>query len=60
MKVLEMDYLDPRAATYKNTARDRRKADDPSYEGPERRLGRKRQKELSAILRRLEKEARRA
>jgi len=53
-----MEEFDPRSITYKKAGRDRRKADDPSYKGPERRLGRRRKKELDNILRRLEKEAR--
>ena len=52
-----MEYFDPRAIRYKKAGRDRRKADDPSYKGPERRLGKRRKKELDNILRRLEKEA---
>jgi len=52
-----MEEFDPRSITYKKAGRDRRKADDPSYKGPERRLGRRRKKELDNILRRLEKEA---
>jgi hypothetical protein len=55
-----MEELDPRAVVYKKSGRDRRKADDPSYKGPERRLGRRRRRELSAILRRLESEGRKA
>ena len=51
-----MEDFDPRAIRYKKAGRDRRKADDPSYEGPERRLGKRRKKELDDILRRLEKE----
>ena len=53
-----MEEFDPRSITYKKAGRDRRKADDPSYKGPERRLGRRRKKELDNILRRLEKGAR--
>jgi hypothetical protein len=52
-----MEDFDPRAIRYKKAGRDRRKADDPSYKGPERRLGERRKKELDDILRRLEKEA---
>jgi len=52
-----MEEFDPRSITYRKAGRDRRKADDPSYKGPERRLGRRRKKELDNILRRLEKEA---
>jgi len=52
-----MEEFDPRSIIYKKAGRDRRKADDPSYKGPERRLGRRRKKELDNILRRLEKEA---
>ena len=52
-----MEDFDPRAIRYKKEGRDRRKADDPSYKGPERRLGKRRKKELDDILRRLEKEA---
>ena len=52
-----MEYFDPRAIIYKKAGRDRRKTDAPSYKGPERRLGKRRKKELDNILRRLEKEA---
>jgi hypothetical protein len=51
-----MEDFDPRAIRYKKVGRDRRKADDPSYKGPERRLGKRRKKELDDILRRLQKE----
>jgi hypothetical protein len=54
---LSMDNFDPRAIRYKKTGRDRRKADDPAYKGPERRLGKRRKKEVTNILTRLEKEA---
>jgi hypothetical protein len=47
---MSMDDLDPRAHRYKKSHRDRRKKDDPSYKGPERRLGKKRQKELDEIM----------
>lgn len=53
-----MEYFDPRAIRYSKAGRDRRKADDPSYKGPERRLGKRRKNELDNILRLLEKEAR--
>lgn len=53
------DELDPRAITYGKSGRDRRKVDDPSYKGPERRLGKKREKELYEIINRLEKESKR-
>jgi hypothetical protein len=53
-----MEELDPRAIAYLKSGRDRRKADDPSYRGPERRLGRRRKKQISDILRRLENEGR--
>jgi hypothetical protein len=33
------DELDPKAIIYRKSGGDRRKRDDPSYEGPERRLG---------------------
>ena len=52
-----MDELDPRAISYQKLRRERRKADDPSYRGPERRLGRRRKKELYEIIRLLEREA---
>jgi hypothetical protein len=52
-----MDELDPRAISYQKLRRDRRKEDDPSYRGPERRLGRRRKKELYEIIRLLEREA---
>jgi len=52
-----MEDFDPRAIRYKKAGRDRRKADDPSYKGPERRLGRRRKKVLDNIIRFLEKEA---
>ena len=51
-----MEDFDPKAIRYKKAGRDRRKADDPSYKGPERRLGKRRKKELDDILRRLQKE----
>lgn len=53
-----MEDFDPRSTRYKKAGRDRRKADDPSYKGPERRLGKRRKNELDNILRLLEKEAR--
>jgi hypothetical protein len=52
-----MEDFDPRAIRYKKAGRDLRKADNTSYKGPERRLGQRRKKELVAIIRRLEKEA---
>jgi hypothetical protein len=52
-----VDELDPRAIIYKKSGRDRRKRDDPSYKGPERRLGKRREKELYKIISDLEKEA---
>ena len=51
-----MDDLDPRAAKYRRSKRDRRKADDPSYRGPERRLEKRRKKELDEILDHLTRE----
>jgi len=56
-KDISMEYFDPRAIRHKRAGRDPRKADDPSHKGPERRLGKRRKKELDNILRRLEKEA---
>jgi hypothetical protein len=53
-----MEDFDPRSTRYKRAVRDRRKADAPSYRGPERRLGKRRKKELDDVLRRLEEEAR--
>jgi hypothetical protein len=53
-----MDELDPRSIMYRKLGRDRRKTDDPSYNGPERRLGKRREKELHKIISRLEKEGR--
>jgi hypothetical protein len=53
------DELDPRVIIYRKSGRDRRKADDPAYKGPERRLGKKREKELYEIINRLEKESKR-
>jgi hypothetical protein len=50
-----MEDFDPRSVAYKKAGRDRRKADDPSYRGPERRLGKRQKKEVDDILRRLEK-----
>ena len=52
-----MDDLDPRATSYSKSHRERRKADDPSYKGPERRLGKRSEKELDEIISRLRKEA---
>lgn len=52
-----MDYLDPREIRYKKVKKERRKGDDPSYKGPERRLSKRRKKTLDTILSRLEKEA---
>lgn len=54
---MSMNDLDPRADEYARSHRDRRKADDPSYKGPERRLGKRREKELNEILNLLTKEA---
>jgi hypothetical protein len=51
------DELDPKEVIYRKTGRDRRKRDDPSYKGPERRLGKRRDKELYKIISDLEKEA---
>jgi hypothetical protein len=53
------DELDPRAIIYRKSGRDRRKADAPFYKGPERRLGKRREKELYKILSQLEKESKR-
>ena len=53
-----MDELDPRAIRFRKSGRDRRKRDDPSYTGPERRLGMRREKELYKIISDLEREAR--
>ncbi len=55
---MTIDELDPGAIRYGKSRRDRRKADDLSYNGPERRLGKKRQKELRNIINHLEREAR--
>jgi hypothetical protein len=55
---ISMEDFDPRSIRYKKAGKDRRKADDPSYRGPERRLGKRRKKEVDDVLRRLEKEAR--
>jgi hypothetical protein len=52
------DYLDPKAEYYYKTGRNRRRHDDPTYGGPERRLGRKRKKELERIITALERELR--
>jgi hypothetical protein len=51
-----MNDLDPRATSYSKSHRERRKTDDPSYKGPERRLGKRREKELYEIIRRLKRE----
>jgi len=51
-----MEDLDPKAIIYRKSRRDRRKADDPSYRGPERRLGKRREKLLYDIIGRLERE----
>lgn len=51
-----MEKLDPRTKKYKKSGRDRRKADDPSYQGPERRLAKKREKEILEIIKQLEME----
>jgi hypothetical protein len=51
------DELDPKAIIYRKSGGDRRKRDDPSYEGPERRLGKRREKELFEIMSDLEKKA---
>jgi hypothetical protein len=53
------DELDPKAIIYRKSGRDRRKADDPFYKGPERRLGKRREKELYNIIGQLEKESKR-
>lgn len=51
-----MDEFDPRIRKYRKSGRDRRKADDPFYKGPERRLGKIREKEIMEIIRQLERE----
>jgi hypothetical protein len=51
-----MEELDPKAKGYKNSRKDRRKANDASYKGPERRLGKRREKELLKIIEHLEGE----
>lgn len=51
-----MEELDPKATIYRKSRRERRKRDDPSYKGPERRLGKRREKELYDILGLLESE----
>jgi hypothetical protein len=53
------DELDPKAIIYGKSGRDRRNRDDPSYKGPERRLGKRREKELYKIIGQLEKESKR-
>jgi hypothetical protein len=53
------DELDPRAIIYRKSGRDRRKVDDPFYKGPEKRLGKRREKEIYIILSQLEKESKR-
>ena len=52
-----MEELDPQAIIYRKSRRDRRRRDDPAYKGPERRLGRRREKELYNIIGHLEREA---
>ena len=47
--------FDPGEVEYKKTGRNRRKFDDPNYKGPERRLGRRRKKEVDQILSTLQK-----
>jgi hypothetical protein len=50
------EELDPRAIFFRKSGIDRRKADDLSYMGPERRLGKRREKELYKIIHQLERE----
>jgi hypothetical protein len=52
-----MNEFDPRAIRFRKSGRDRRKADDLSYKGPERRLGKRRKKELYDIISLLERQA---
>jgi hypothetical protein len=49
-----MKDLDPRANKYNKLRRERRRANDRLYRGPERRLGKRREKEVFEILRYLE------
>jgi hypothetical protein len=51
-----MNDLDPRAIRYSKSHRERRKRDDPSYKGPERRLGKRRERQLYEIIGRLTRE----
>ncbi len=53
-----MKDLDPRANRYKKLRRERRRADDHSYRGPERRLGKRREKQVFEILSHLEMQTR--
>lgn len=55
-----MESLDPIAVQYRKLKKDRRKFDDPSYHGPERRLEKRRQMTLERIIKKLEREAREA
>jgi hypothetical protein len=53
-----MEELDPRANRYRKFRRERRRGNDRSYTGPERRLGKRREKEVFEILRHLEMQTR--
>ena len=49
-------FLDPKGKKYKGPGKDRRKFNDPKYNGPERRKEMKRKRSIDRILVLLEKE----
>jgi hypothetical protein len=55
---MKIDSLDPNAARYRKSRRDRRKFKDPTYKGPERRLEEGREQAIRKTLSKLESELR--
>jgi len=51
-----MDLFDPIAVQYRKQGKVRRKRQNPSYKGPERRLEKRREMVIISIIRKLEKE----
>ena len=50
------NFLDPKGKKNRTSGKDRRKFDDPKYNGPERRNKMKRKKSIDRILELLEKQ----
>jgi len=53
-----MDAFDPIAGRYRKQGKDRRKRQDPRYQGPERRLEKRREMLIRSVIKKLEDELR--